>query len=353
MTSILTIGLIQCIIFLTLNLHKHNKTFADKILLLWLSIFGSHLLLLLLLEFNFHSLLVIVLARSIVLLHGPILFAYTLKVFMDNRNSYLSLHITPFVLISIAGLVLFEKNPVIWQDVLLLLKVISILSYPLLTMHWLKKMDTQLKNENSNNIVLEINWIRVLALLLLFSYVASILFVMSNQAFHWELDNNLDIIIYVIMITVMGYYGLKLGIVFKSGSKDAETNPSKKSYKHSPLDKHKILKIEQDIETYFLTKGGFLHPNFSISQLSNEVQIPKHHLSQVINEKMETSFYDIVNTNRVKYVKDQLMARGSSKFTLEALGYEAGFNTKAAFYSHFKKATGQTPGQFKKQMGID
>ncbi len=354
MINILIIGLIQCVIFLALNLQKSNKNRADHVLLLWLTVFTAHLLMLLMEVVDLAPPPLQVFSKAIVLLHGPILFIYATTIFKNENRRYLSLHLVPFMLFSLFGLVMFPSHYRLWQDALLVGKVSSILAYPLLTIHWLNKRSRVLRNENSNNIVLEINWIKALALLLFSSYLISLIFVLFNEMLGWELDNNLDLIVYVIMITVMGYYGLKLGVVFTPDSTgDKLQEQIKKSYQHSPLRDDQMQQIETQITTHFSTHASHLNPNFSIQLLSDSLQIPKHHLSQVINRKMNTSFYELVNSNRVQYAKEKLLSAPASNHTLESIGYSAGFNTKAAFFSHFKKMTGKTPGQFRKEMGID
>lgn len=349
MQTILIIGIIQSVIFLLLNIQKSKKTIADKILLLWLCVFGTHLaFLLLFFEFNHNIRFSMVIAKTIVLLHGPILFIYANTILNEHNSIKLANHFWPFIVFSFTGLILSKEMLIPWENSLVVAKFISIFSYPIFTVYWLNKRNNYLKTENSNNIVLEIRWIKTLAYLLLISFAISVLYIVINQTLDLSLDNNLDILVYVAMITIMGYYGLKLGIVFKSNMAEEEFSIKiMKSYKHSPLNKDKILKIRIDIQSFFDGSEAYLNPDFSLSQLSKQLDIPKHHLSQVINSEMGTTFYDMVNTKRVEHVMQRIKSKTDRNVTLEALGYDAGFNTKSSFFYHFKKYTGKTPRQYK------
>jgi len=73
-------------------------------------------------------------------------------------------------------------------------------------------------------------------------------------------------------------------------------------------------------------------------------------LSQVINENIGKSFFDFVNEYRVRETKKALADSRSEQFSILGIAMDAGFNSKSAFYTAFKKYTGMTPSQFKEQI---
>lgn len=86
----------------------------------------------------------------------------------------------------------------------------------------------------------------------------------------------------------------------------------------------------------------------TLAQLAEQVNIPAHYVSQVINEKLATSFLDFVNGYRVKAAQAKLIDPKLSHYTILSIAYEAGFNSKSTFYTAFKKVTGMTPSQYRK-----
>ena len=98
------------------------------------------------------------------------------------------------------------------------------------------------------------------------------------------------------------------------------------------------------------TKKPYLNPELNIYQLSDDLKLKKHHLSQVINEKSGMNFFDFVNTFRVEEIKRNLANPSMTNYTLLGIGLESGFNSKATFNSAFKKFTGLTPSDFSKSL---
>ena len=94
-------------------------------------------------------------------------------------------------------------------------------------------------------------------------------------------------------------------------------------------------------------KNPYLDVDLSIHDVSDELEIPRHYLTQVINGMLGKNFYTFINEYRIEEVKKLLTDEAYSKFTLTSIAFEAGFNSKSSFNSVFKTATGMTPSQFK------
>ena len=63
---------------------------------------------------------------------------------------------------------------------------------------------------------------------------------------------------------------------------------------------------------------------------------------------MDTSFTNYVHSFRIKEAKTYLSNPEFSSYTMVSIGLEAGFNSRSAFFDVFKKETGKTPLQYKK-----
>ena len=77
------------------------------------------------------------------------------------------------------------------------------------------------------------------------------------------------------------------------------------------------------------------------------LDISSHNLSEVINTRFRQNFFDFVNSYRIKQVKRELSDSKNSPFTVLALAFDAGFNSKSSFNTIFKKHTGRTPSEFR------
>jgi AraC-like DNA-binding protein len=93
----------------------------------------------------------------------------------------------------------------------------------------------------------------------------------------------------------------------------------------------------------------FLNEKLRIRDVSEKTGIQEYVLSQIINDEAGMSFAEFINQYRIEEAKSKLMDEALAHLTIEAIGSDSGFNTKASFYSAFKKHTGQTPTEFKQQ----
>jgi AraC-like DNA-binding protein len=87
----------------------------------------------------------------------------------------------------------------------------------------------------------------------------------------------------------------------------------------------------------------------TLPRLAARLSVSTHHLSQVINERLERSFNDFVNSYRVEEAKRRLADPSAGHYSLIAIAEDVGFNSKSSFNAAFKKQTGMTPSEFRKQ----
>lgn len=89
-------------------------------------------------------------------------------------------------------------------------------------------------------------------------------------------------------------------------------------------------------------------PELSLVAIAKRLNISSTYLSQLVNTLSQWNFSDFINQYRVKDAERKLTNADFSHYTILAIGLEAGFNSKSAFYSAFKKHTGITPSQYRK-----
>lgn len=93
----------------------------------------------------------------------------------------------------------------------------------------------------------------------------------------------------------------------------------------------------------------YLNDSLTLHDLASEISIGAKTLSGIINQEMGTTFYELVNSYRVESVKEKLKTNSYHKYSLLGIGQESGFKSKSSFYRIFRKHTGMTPAEYKKQ----
>lgn len=338
------IGFIQSILFSLLVVQKKCKQYSDWILFFWFLLFAIQFGLIILIQ-SASSPATIILAKTIGLLHGPFLLFYVLAVFNKINIKKNIVHLVPFILLSTSALFVNHSTINFWEISLLIAKTCSLLIYPIFVAYLLKSELILIKNLRADNFVLGSRWLRSLVIIMIMNASIGILHVLLDVIFNIEFSILLDIVIFVTMITIIGFYGLKFKVVYESDLDYSKSSPPE--YKNSPLKRKNMLELKGQIDVFFNTSEDYLSPKFSLTELSQKLNIPKHHLSEIINSEMKTTFYDIVNAKRIQYAVRRISEQSESYITLEGLGYEAGYNSKSSFFYHFKKYTGKTPRQYK------
>ena len=97
-------------------------------------------------------------------------------------------------------------------------------------------------------------------------------------------------------------------------------------------------------------KKPFLDPELTLSSLAKDLDISRSVLSQLINDGIGENFYDFVNKYRVEEVKRLMTDPEVKNFNLLGIALEAGFKSKSTFNLIFKRFTGLTPTEYRKNI---
>ncbi len=128
-----------------------------------------------------------------------------------------------------------------------------------------------------------------------------------------------------------------------------EEEESQEKYQNSNLDEERLAKLSLKIKYLFEQEKIFKSPTLNSAQLAKKVGIPAYQLSQVINIGLDTSFFELLSSYRIEYVKHLLKQEDSADKNIIDMAYEAGFNSKSAFNTAFKRYTGMTPSQYQEE----
>jgi AraC-like DNA-binding protein len=120
---------------------------------------------------------------------------------------------------------------------------------------------------------------------------------------------------------------------------------TKKLIKSFEISDGKLQLLHEKIETYRLTKP-YLNPEFSLSVMSANTDIPVHHLSYYFNEHLNINFNTWKNDHKINYVIEQIEKGNNELLTLDALAKQAGFVSRTTFLNAFKQKTGLTPSEY-------
>jgi len=119
-------------------------------------------------------------------------------------------------------------------------------------------------------------------------------------------------------------------------------------YSKSSLTEVDKTRILENITLEFASKDYFSNNLASLSDLAKKIGESPHHVSQVINEKLNQSFFELLASYRIEEAKRILGDKTKNNLTVEEVSETVGYNSKAAFNNAFKRLTDKTPSEYRK-----
>lgn len=297
------------------------------------------------------------LGLSFEFLIGPALFLYTLSLTQKEfkiRTIHL-LHFIPFLVhlvymgfkyhfwgvatkVSLLQGYLFSYPEYITNYMLIYLHFIC---YASLTLAVLYRYRKQIKDYFSSITKIRLSWLSLIIWIFNLLWISSmIFFLLRIFSVRLYFPREFSIVMLFVFSNVIMYKGLSQPVLF--------TSQLMNNHKKSVLPDSTVSQYLEKLQKVMEDKKPFLDCELTLSDLSELTEIPQRHLSQVINQKLHSNFHDFINRYRVEEAKRLLILPAYNHFTIIAIAYEAGFNSKSVFNAIFKKLVKATPSQFQK-----
>ncbi len=367
--SIYYIGLAQSIFVAFIFLTKKNKQTADWILSFWLLAIGFRMLVLIMKIEHGEFFDAQFSVGLIPLTFGPFLYLYTKSLIFNIKKLPLKeyIHFLPFLVLTTlyflffqdkiafqSGYLFFRKDGYMMARIIYgLIYIVSVFYYSTLTLYVINRY-RKVKYDSfsyfsSNNML---NWLYFLSAFFMAMYLMFITMAFYNifvSMKFFEIDYFADLSLVLLTFSV-SYFGIKQTYLFNPQVAEVEDKAiilNKEKYKNSNLSEELKQEYIQKILDFMDVEKPHLNPELTIQDLSNQMNITRHHLTEILNNDLGKNFFNFINTYRVKEVKKRLLDEKFAHLTIVAIAFDSGFNSKSTFNSIFKQQTEKTPSKWR------
>jgi AraC-like DNA-binding protein len=204
-------------------------------------------------------------------------------------------------------------------------------------------------NESQKNLY---KWIKIIIVVIILMqivvFVTTILGSLDIGHFNFYLK--FETLIYSLFFFIFAFSIMHFPVFAYSGNfEDLSTSTIEKYAKSSLFDSSDLF---ENIKAIVNEEKMYLDFDLKLNTVAQKLNHSIHHISQAINQNAKMSFPDFISSFRIEDAKKKL--KEPKPDTIFAISLDVGFNSKAAFYTAFKKHTHMTPTEFKRlQKPID
>lgn len=262
-------------------------------------------------------------------LPGIIEFLFFLSLFIQNSALKLELH--------------DSEKFMVYIDLIIFLSYLYSIYYSIIIVKYINKHKTRVENFYSNTEGKLLLWAKSVIIFLLIYLFLLTFYPFENTIY----SNSFFSFVNVIFIFWLGITGIKQKAIFEKSTEvhtetvvKIEDKPTVVNDDLHTKNYNRLIKLMEEDKF-------FLNPNISLADVSRELKISQRNLSELIHKESQTNFSQFVNYYRVEEAKKLLIDAKNDNLNMLGIAYDSGFNSKASFYSVFKKFTSQTPNNFK------
>lgn len=388
------IGLSQALFSAFLFSTKAKKKPHDRILIMWLLTIAVRFFLIATEQIHGQFFDAEFSIGLVPLTFGPFLFLYTQYLSNPSKrfSPYAFLHFAPFLILVSIYFIVFKDRFYIQAFTLSIsistFFMITSIIYTGLVFWWLQRFRKRIHKDvfsydNTSNRLFWLNYISVIYAVTYLIYFITRFYSAFTDANTKDLEIIPSIGLMILTYSI-SYFSIKQPNLFKhdteinddhetpkpkkentiiepivsektnaislreTGQKNETTSSSEMGEKNEDVSVEKQQQIEQ-ITRYMKEQKPYLNPELTLLDLSQNLNIPKHQITLLLNNCLGKNFFEFVNEFRIEETKKRMLDSQYDHLTLVAIAYECGFNSKSTFNTFFKNATGKTPTEWRKE----
>ena len=238
---------------------------------------------------------------------------------------------------------------------------LQLLAYLVAVMRRVFEVRTRLKQEYSTLDGRTLSWLLLVAGLLLAVLLAWVVSWAVSVAASDLLTNALS----ALVLGVAGASGARQQNVFVRSNPNADlahrsqaaapTTPDETGaaaavkYARSALADDTAQALRTRLQDVMDDDQPFLENDLTLADLAQRVGATSHQLSQLFSQHLGETFFDFINRHRVDAVRLTLSRPQAAGRPLLEIALECGFGSKSTFNDTFRRLTGMSPGEYRRQ----
>ena len=178
--------------------------------------------------------------------------------------------------------------------------------------------------------------------------ICYILSISLHKVFNYPYSFHLDIVrIFSLFIVLLLYVIYLMGKRYPFYIQLLQREVKRIHYDKSKIDKLDVESVLQLLNRLMEEEKIFFDEDLSLVKLANELSIAPYQLSEVLNERLNASFYDFINSYRIRESEKLLIEEPER--SISSIAYAVGFNSLSAFYNWFLKITCMNPKKYREK----
>jgi AraC-like DNA-binding protein len=219
------------------------------------------------------------------------------------------------------------------------------LAYLAVVLVSLHDLTRRLKTRMSDLRSIDLSWLRFfsIALIASCSIIAAYAISVANGHSYRPGDKTISLVL-ALLVYALGWRGL-----FQKAGPTPSPEGASAKYARSGVRPSEAEGLLGALRRLMEEEKPYLDPELTLGALAGEAGLSASDLSRIINDAGGTNFYDFVNGYRVEEAK-RLLADGSQRDrSILDIAYGSGFRSKSTFNDSFKRLTGRTPKDFRRE----